>query len=81
MATAITIRPDVQRFPEGTSIGAYVRPKIPAPRWEIARMGTVVESQVETAGACAFVALADKTDYVGYANVSGEDRFMQFSTR
>src|SRR5436190_3012462 len=80
MATTQTISGGGQ-FPEGTSVGAYPRSAW-GPEGVIgAPSGSATNTQTVTNGLLAFTGLADNTDYVAYAQVSGQDRYRRFSTR
>src|SRR5436190_21968269 len=80
MATTQTISGGGQ-FPEGTSVGAYPRSAW-GPEGVIgAPTGSATNTQTVTNGQLAFSGLADNTDYVAYAQVSGQDRYRRFSTR
>lgn len=74
MAGFILKRSDI--FPIGTSVGAYPLLAAKHPGQDMApAAAAAVESQtVDAAGTATFVALAADTDYVFYANVSGQHR-------
>jgi hypothetical protein len=79
MAT-IVLTPDLQRFPVGTSVGAYPRTAWPADRLAGAPSGAAVETQaVQANGTLTFTTLTPNLDYVGY--VASPDRYMPFSIR
>lgn len=71
------------RFPVGTSVGAY-----PESNWQAFALppsgpppGAATETQVVgSSGAASFVALADGVRYQAYASVSGQDRYVAFRT-
>lgn len=81
MATQTLSREDV--FPVGTSVAAYPlanwptaqRPPTGAPVGSSAASGTVQANGVVT-----FTGLADATNYVAYAQVSGVHRYIRFRT-
>lgn len=63
-------------FPAGTTVGAY--PASSHRKGEGIPSGAATESQAVAAGGTAsFVALVADTDYVFYAKVSGQDRFVK----
>jgi len=79
MAT-IVLTPDLQRFPVGTSVGAYPRTAWPADRLTGAPSGAAAETQaVQANGTLTFTTLTPNLDYVGY--VASPDRYMPFSIR
>lgn len=73
----------VDRFPVGTSVGAY-----PQSNWLQSQLppsgapqGAATESAVvSAAGVASFSALADETRYYAYALVDGQHRYVSFST-
>ncbi len=66
----------VDRFPAGTSVGAYVAPVTPG-----ASLGPAVTTAVVAAdGTLAFTCLPYVTDYVAQATVSGATRRVGFRT-
>lgn len=68
-------------FPEGASVGAYPRSAWGAEGVSGPPTGAATNTQTVTSGVLAFSGLTDNTDYVAYAQVSGQDRFRRFSTR
>jgi hypothetical protein len=73
---SVVLHPDLQRFPVGTSVGAYARAGLN-------RSGSpstsVLETQtVQPDGSLTFTTLSDGTDYVAYASVSSVDTYSQF---
>lgn len=80
--------PDVtfttQRFPAGTSVGAYPKSNWPgAVSWpEGAAVGSATATAtVSATSTLALTGLAAETDYFLYASVGGEHRYVSFSTR
>ena len=69
------------QFPEGTSVGAYPRTAWGVESLSGAPSGSATATATVTSGQIAFSGLADGTDYVAYAQVSGVDKFRRFSTR
>jgi hypothetical protein len=71
-----------ERFPAGTSVSAYTRADFPAmpvvPSGVPSGPVAVSTATVGTDGTLTFTGLADDTKYVAYAQVSGQDRYVQF---
>lgn len=79
----VTLRTD--RFPAGTAVSAYKRldftpvPIVPAgvPSGPVAVSTQVVGAD----GSLTFTGLADDTKYLAYAQVGGQDRYVQFRSK
>ncbi|WCB94498.1 lipase [Baekduia alba] len=77
---SVTLKND--RFPAGTSVSAYLRSDLPAmpdpPSGAPSGPVAVSTGLVGADGSLSFSGLADGAKYVAYAQVSGQDRFVQF---
>lgn len=77
MATAI-LRPSNGLFPASTNVSAYpAYAKMPG---HAPAASVVSTSTVATDGSVTFTSLADQTQYVAYALVSGQHRYLDFAT-
>ncbi len=65
------------RYPDGTSLGAYLAEQA---RQDQAPLGVAVNTQTVVAGAAAFTGLVDDRSYAAYALVSGVYRYVYFHT-
>jgi hypothetical protein len=75
---AITLRPDLQRFPVGTSVGVYLRSAWPGGIVFGAPQGAAIATVAVAAdGTLPFTGLGFAVEYVGYA--ASPDRFLRFS--
>ncbi len=75
---SFTITSCADVFPVGTSVGAYLaryRLSGSSPSGSAAATATVASN-----GSLAFTGLADDTEYVAYASVSGQHRYRSFQT-
>jgi hypothetical protein len=68
------------QFPEGTSVGAYLRSQWPVEGVKGAPSGSAVATATVTGGTATFTGLADGTRYVAYAQVGGVDKFERLQT-
>jgi hypothetical protein len=78
MAFATITTSDV--FPDGTSVGAYLRSQWPVEAVKGAPSGSAVATATTSAGQATFSGLADGTSYVAYASVSGAPQYRWFRT-
>jgi hypothetical protein len=79
MAT-FTLKTDAQKFPDGTSVGAYPASAYHPTARPSAASGSPTASATVTNGTASFSGLADDTAYVFGATVSGQWRFVRGRT-
>jgi hypothetical protein len=75
----VTVHPTAQVWPASTSVAAY--PMAPATVWMRGRrpptpLTATATASVDANGVLAFTGLTAGQVYAGYAQVSGEDRWM-----
>lgn len=81
---SFTLQSVADRFPEGTSVSAYFRSDQTLPQGGVppgAPAGSPDDTAVVASnGSLAFTSLSDATRYLAYAEVSGEHRYIAFTT-